>query len=528
MAEMTALEQIASKFVTEPKNRKGEPTWKITGRHILLHLFINVLGEKVKIPRGKDLPSLDADAMEKFKGPVARTLGKMISDYRSEERTISSTKGALEFIAPHDDFSQAQGPYERAEFCYRTMGFDAVERVFAKAAGSIPLNIDKGARKAFITGPRTLSLAQLIESPLNLLYLSLDDWKEVFTTHPVLLYTFDESVIDQPPEKLMEFFAEMIWPHRQSLLSWLKTLPTLSQAYHYDKDAIAKALNTPLFPEQIWVSFDWSQAEVHMLCTYSQDPVLKAALEADDFHSAVAMMAFNLADVRLVTPELRELAKLLTFAFIYSSFDVNVAKAIIQNKKPDVDLNLLETALHNYIDAFRVTFDWVKEAQLAWGGTQIVEYAYFSRKKVERPEYVKQENLGQHESGRVAVNTYGQNSIGILLKKVITSLATDPLGIFQEKTDSMIPLFDALYFKADLQSLHDVMLVLESYIAPKLTLHPKNYWYREGAFSITLKYEVKTSLKSWGEVGKTAQIMATTGEVATRSLLETISYPAII
>jgi hypothetical protein len=52
---------------------------------------------------------------------------------------------------------------------FNVLGYDNVERIFAQEAESVPLNVDKGVRCAFITPPTTIDETELPASTRSLL-----------------------------------------------------------------------------------------------------------------------------------------------------------------------------------------------------------------------------------------------------------------------------------------------------------------------------------------------------------------------
>lgn len=150
-AEPTLEELNDGRYAKEPTKRKRAagggfeivPDWSFGSRHLLAHIIFNVLGYKVpkNTPKGK-LPSLDKTAMDKLGVPI----GMRISDLRSFKRSVDSFKNAISFCQSF----RKNGPI-RAPFLFNSLGYDNIERIFSESERSIPLNLDKAARKAFVT-----------------------------------------------------------------------------------------------------------------------------------------------------------------------------------------------------------------------------------------------------------------------------------------------------------------------------------------------------------------------------------------
>lgn len=430
-----ALESLKKEFEFEPKSSKGVQKWGLGSRKLIIHLFANILGEKFRMPKDDKLPSCDAKTMDKFKGSVAFELGARISAHRSAERSLSSFKNATKFIYP-----AANGLCHKALIGYRPLGFDNVERIFTKAEESIPLNLDKQARKAFLSSVHRIAKEEILAAIPN----------------------FADYL---PANELAEFEAQ---------------------------DSV---------PAEMWVSFDWAQAELYKLCLFSQDDRLFEALTGSDFHRYVAHVCFDVA-FDDVTPAQREDAKTLTFALVYSSFDLNVAAAIAIKRNKNLNASFLESALIRYLETFHKLHTWVKTTQMQWAtsGHCKVSYAFHAPKKVQMAEYQKLESIGTSEAGRVAINTFGQNSVGLLFKKFLQGFRKHE--VVRAHTTSYIPVFDALYFRVDTLKIAEVMDLLLKEAAPTLVLDRPPVLEGQENFSIQMKADFSASLFSWGTCGK--------------------------
>ncbi len=128
---------------------KVVPDWTLNSRHLLKHIFYNIMGEKTTIK--SKLPSIDAQTMRKYKSIEAITLGKAIAKYRSVSKTLASLKLCLSFVRPATQFdSQADKNENRGIIQYNSIGYGCIERLFTRPKESIPINADKRVRKAFI------------------------------------------------------------------------------------------------------------------------------------------------------------------------------------------------------------------------------------------------------------------------------------------------------------------------------------------------------------------------------------------
>lgn len=173
MAATPTLTDLADgRYATEPL-KKGKSNWTLNSRYIIIHLFYNVLGEKAprNLPKGK-LPSVDAASLEKMSTPIALRLTR----HRSAVKAVQSIQNALTFVKPQNLFAAApvQSPTgDCAVVRFNTVGYDNIERVFSMAKRSIPLNLDKAGRAAFVVPTPNLALADVPDAATRDLLASL-------------------------------------------------------------------------------------------------------------------------------------------------------------------------------------------------------------------------------------------------------------------------------------------------------------------------------------------------------------------
>lgn len=494
---------LADKFAVEPKmKRNGEYGWSILSSQLLGHLFFNVFGEKVpkKNVSEQKLPSMDSKATAKFKMEDSIVLAQAITEYRSNSRQLSSFENALEQTYE----IKGQDNYATAFINLKAVEQDNVERIFTRAGESIPLNMDKVARNAFRASIEpTLDMRVFIgANPNNICHLPFSEL-EKYLGDDILIEWANKLRYDET-----HTFKEVITLALQPTEDLVKANSALM-------DILA---NRPviLIPARMWVSYDWSQAELYLLTLFSQSTSLYSALTSDDFHNTVATWALkgpNSFMTDEVPPEYREIAKTLTFAFVYSTFDVKVAAAIVKNKLPNLDSDLLAEAIERYAARIPDLMAWVDRHIARWGDleanpTSTFNYAFGCAKYIERPIYLESGTLGSSKNGRVATNTMGQNSVGHLLKVVLASMRKDPIlgtcGTAQ--VSQIIPVFDALYFTSNTIDLADTVASLSKHINCDLSLNPHlegcmrdEY---ESTFSVRMRSDIKTSLDSWGAVSK--------------------------
>ena len=172
--KIETLQDIADshKFDTEPIKMKKVGSakvkvadWTLNSRHLLMHLFYNVLGFKAK-GRGDKLPSIDEEALMSTKHPLAEKLIR----YRKLNRICDSLKNASQFVRPGTEFdnSMIDAP-NKAVMQFNPATYDNVERIFTVAEKSIPINADKRVRNTFIVPTDTVSADELDADSLVIL-----------------------------------------------------------------------------------------------------------------------------------------------------------------------------------------------------------------------------------------------------------------------------------------------------------------------------------------------------------------------
>lgn len=158
MAEPVTLESLKDKFKTAPKPKDVS----LNARYLMVHLLYNVFGQKVprNLKKGK-LPSTDADSLDQMDHPFCSRLKR----WRSVSRSISSLQSAARLVRKATDFNpDAPEGEERAPMVFTCVGYDNIERAFTQPGVSIPINLDKKGRHAFVTPPATRQLASAIHS----------------------------------------------------------------------------------------------------------------------------------------------------------------------------------------------------------------------------------------------------------------------------------------------------------------------------------------------------------------------------
>lgn len=255
-----------------------------------------------------------------------------------------------------------------------------------------------------------------------------------------------------------------------------------------------------LLPDHIYLGWDWAQAELYLLCLFSQDANLRTALYSTDVHRYVISMMYGIP-MDQVTEKQRDLAKILSYALIYSGFDVESTLSIVMKKAKELTKEQVTEALNRYIAAFQDLFEWTGRALLDWHDSNgWVSYFMGQRKQILYPDYLKREEgaLRRSTPGRTAINTYGQNSVGLLLKAYLSQVYRTPF--LRQNLTQHLPLFDACTHLCRTENLLEVQDHL-SWLAQPLLRH--------NGFEVQMKADWKASLVSWGDMVKIDSPVAT-------------------
>jgi hypothetical protein len=113
------------------------------------------------------------------------------------------------------------------------------------------------------------------------------------------------------------------------------------------------------------------------------------------------------------------------------------------------------------------------------------------KKLIMFPDYLKPEEdaLRRSTDGRTALNTYGQNSVGLLLKCYLAEIAKVPM--LRQVIKQHLPLFDACTHLVRTDMLSEIQAHLHYLATPVL---------RRDDFEIQMRVEWKASLRSWGDM----------------------------
>jgi DNA polymerase-1 len=186
------------------------------------------------------------------------------------------------------------------------------------------------------------------------------------------------------------------------------------------------------------LSADYSQIELRVFAHYSDDPVLMEAFkQGEDIHARTAAEVFNL-DPRMVTPEMRRMAKTINFGIIYGMGPVKLAK----------ELGISKKVAQVYLDSYYARYKGVKNFK-----EKVISQAQhhgFVSTLFKRRRYLPHINSGnghlKSEAERAAINTPIQGTAADLIKMAMIRIA-ERLRKEHLSTKMLLQVHDELVFE---------------------------------------------------------------------------------
>jgi len=163
------------------------------------------------------------------------------------------------------------------------------------------------------------------------------------------------------------------------------------------------------------LSADYSQIELRVFAHYSDDPVLLRAFEkGEDIHTRTAAEVFDL-DPKMVTEEMRRMAKTINFGIIYGMGPIKLAKELGINKK----------VAQVYLDSYYERYKGVKNFKEKMT-SQARQNGYITT-LLKRRRYLPNINSDNErlkgEAERAAINTPIQGTAADLIKMAMINIA---------------------------------------------------------------------------------------------------------
>jgi DNA polymerase-1 len=186
------------------------------------------------------------------------------------------------------------------------------------------------------------------------------------------------------------------------------------------------------------LSADYSQIELRVFAHYSDDPVLVEAFEkGEDIHTRTAAEVFNL-DHRMVTSEMRRMAKTINFGIIYGMGPIKLAK----------ELGISKKVAQVYLDSYYERYKGVKNFK-----EKVISQAQhhgFVSTLFKRRRYLPHINSGnghlKSEAERAAINTPIQGTAADLIKMAMIRIA-ERLRKEHLSTKMLLQVHDELVFE---------------------------------------------------------------------------------
>ncbi|NOQ96026.1 MAG: DNA polymerase I [Desulfobacterales bacterium] len=190
--------------------------------------------------------------------------------------------------------------------------------------------------------------------------------------------------------------------------------------------------------DHLLLSADYSQIELRVFAHYSEDPVLLEAFEiGEDIHTRTAAEVFDL-DPKMVTPEMRRMAKTINFGIIYGMGPIKLAKELGISKK------VAQAYLDNYYERYKGVKDFKEKVV-----SQAVQNGYVAtllKRRRYLPNINSENGNLRGEAERAAINTPIQGTAADLIKMAMINIA-DRLKREDLETKMLLQVHDELVFE---------------------------------------------------------------------------------
>ena len=225
------------------------------------------------------------------------------------------------------------------------------------------------------------------------------------------------------------------------------------------------------------ISADYSQIELRVLAHYSDDPVLVRAFEmGEDIHTRTAAEVFNL-DPKMVTQEMRRMAKTINFGIIYGMGPMKLSK----------ELGISRKVAQAYLDSYFERYKGVKnfKEKIISQARQNAYVTTLLKRRRYLPNINSDNERVKSEAERAAVNTPIQGTAADIIKIAMINIAS-MLNKKNLGTKMLLQVHDELVLEAPQEELN---------IATKLVKDEMEGVY---PLNIPLKVDIKWG-KNWGE-----------------------------
>ncbi len=192
------------------------------------------------------------------------------------------------------------------------------------------------------------------------------------------------------------------------------------------------------------LSADYSQIELRVFAHYSDDPVLLEAFKrGEDIHARTAAEVFNL-DPKMVTSDMRRMAKTINFGIIYGMGPVRLAKELGISKK------MAQAYLDSYYERYKGVREF-KEEVIAQAQHHGYVNTLFKRRRY-LPHINSDNGHLKSEAERTAINTPIQGTAADLIKMAMIRIA-ERLRAEHLSTKMLLQVHDELVFEVPREEL---------------------------------------------------------------------------
>jgi len=225
------------------------------------------------------------------------------------------------------------------------------------------------------------------------------------------------------------------------------------------------------------LSADYSQIELRVFAHYSEDPVLLQAFEnGEDIHARTAAEVFGV-DSRMVTQEMRRMAKMINFGIIYGMGPIRLAKELGISKK------VAQLYLDNYYERYKGVKNF-KEKILSRARHNGYVTTLLKRRRY-LPNIDSDNGNLKNEAERAAINTPIQGTAADLIKIAMIHIA-ERLKKERLRTKMLLQVHDELVFEVPQEELDSAARLVKEEMEGVYPLH------------IPLKVDINWG-KNWGE-----------------------------
>jgi len=200
------------------------------------------------------------------------------------------------------------------------------------------------------------------------------------------------------------------------------------------------------------LSADYSQIELRVFAHYSGDPVLLDAFtRGEDIHTRTAAEIFNL-DPKMVTSDMRRMAKTINFGIIYGMGPVRLAKELGISKK------MAQAYLDSYYERYKGVKEF-KETVIARARHNGYVSTLFKRRRNLPNIHSDNGNL-KSEAERTAVNTPIQGTAADLIKMAMIRIS-ERLSAERMGTRMLLQVHDELVFEVPQEELEKATTIIK-------------------------------------------------------------------